>query len=72
MTPSGKARKAADLLRAAPDGLTPEELAAGLGVALADVVRILAALSTRMRLLAYAGRWSVLEGLPEATPARDD
>ena len=72
MTPSGKAAAALELLRAAPDGLTTEELAAGLGVPAADVVRILAALSTRMRLLAYGGRWSVLEGLPEATPARDD
>ena len=70
MTPSGKAAAALELLRAAPDGLTPEELAAGLGVA--DVVHVLATLSTSTPLLAYGGRWSVLEGLPEATPARDD
>jgi DNA-binding IclR family transcriptional regulator len=72
MTPSGKAAAALELLRAAPDGLTPEELAAGLGVALADVAHVLATLSTSTPLLAYGGRWSVLEGLPEATPARDD
>lgn len=70
MTPSGKAAAALELLRAAPDGLTPEELAAGLGVA--DVAHVLATLSTSTPLLAYGGRWSVLEGLPEATPARDD
>ena len=70
MTPSGKAAAALELLRAAPDGLTPEELAAGLGVA--DVAHVLATLSTSTPLLAYGGRWSVLEELPEATPARDD
>ena len=60
MTPSGKAAAALELLRAAPDGLTTEELAAGLGVA--DVAHVLATLSTSTPLLAYAGRWSVLEG----------
>ena len=61
-TPSGKATKAAALLRAFPSGLTPDELAEGLGVPRAAVGRIVATLSTSTPLLAYAGRWRLLEG----------
>ena len=58
--PSNQATKAADLLRASPSGMTPQELCEALGVTKGAIGRIMGTVSRGAPLVAAYGRWRFL------------